>query len=339
MKPLKVIILLCALSVSAVIPAHADNIADLKKTVTDKSYKNYWDRLRAIDKLGETGNKESTVILADLLDDDEPPIREAAVMALGNLSDAEAIEYLASTPLFHPKSSRCRWHCAWALGLIKNDKALPQLLKALNDPDETVQVKTLQAIGVLPNGATASETLIKKLNDGNPYVRDAAASALGALKYQPALPHLLKKVNDSQWPVKAAVLEAVTAIDPKSALAYVTAGLKNSALEIRIVSLELLPRLAADKTAVSPALMRDKPTLIKYASELLVDKNDAVRASAVLVLRQMRDKNCVAPLIQQLNRARWRLRYDIITALKDLTGAPLGYKATSWTGWFEANKD
>lgn len=105
----------CILIVSAKEPP---SINELKNTINNRSYANYWDRLSAIKQLSKFNNKEATVILADLLNDGEAPIREAAVMALGNLTDKESIEWLSGISLANQKDARIRCNTAWALGFI-----------------------------------------------------------------------------------------------------------------------------------------------------------------------------------------------------------------------------
>ncbi|MFA5795341.1 MAG: HEAT repeat domain-containing protein [Candidatus Brocadiia bacterium] len=322
------IIIVSALAGLSLSAKDQKSIEELHKTVNDGSYGNYWDRIGAIKNLGKFNNKDAAVILGGLLDDGEAPIREGAVMALGAMTDKASIEWLAAVPLANPKSPRMRLHAAWALSLIKDPSTLVNLINSINDPDDAVQVKVIEAIGCLPDNSDAADYLIKKLSVPVPEVRAAAALCLGRMKAQSGLPVLLKKVNDPHWTVKAAVLEALTQISPEEAFPYLLSGLKSTQPQIRIAALESLAQIPVDKG-----------TILKTVAELFSDKVPAVRATAIRVSRKSHDCKYIPYLIDRLKDAQWQLRYDIIAALSDITGASDKYSITGWMSWYEANKD
>ncbi|MFH1231052.1 MAG: HEAT repeat domain-containing protein [Planctomycetota bacterium] len=307
----------------------ADELSKIKQTLSDKSYANYWDRLDAINKLKKMDSKESAVILTALFNDDEAPIRESAVMALANLSNKEAFDYLVSNSLINTKSKQQRFYTAWSLGLIKSEAALDHLLKALNnEPAEEVVIKIIETISYLPNASLAEDALINMLSNNNAGIRASAIRTLGQINPSKAYSYLTKKIGDSNSTVKIAVLEALSAIKPKESIPYLEEALKDPLPEIRIVAIETLTKYSMDKMLV-----------LKAASNLLSDKNQVVRISAVQSLKEIREKDSVRALIEHLPGASSRLRYDIIRALKDLTGQPFGFDSKTWLNWYEANKD
>lgn len=307
----------------------SDELSKIKQTLADKSYANYWDRLSAINKLKKNDSKESAVILASLLNDDEAPIRESAVMALGNFCDKEAIDYLVSNSLTNTKSKQQRFYTAWVLGLIKNEATLSPLLKALNNESaEEVVIRIIETISYLPNASLAEDSLINILSNNNTGIRVSAIKALGQMGSSKVYPYLIKKVSDSNSMVKIAVLESLAAINPKESIPYLESALKDSLPEVRIVALETLTKYTIDKILI-----------LKFISNLLADKSRAVQLTAVQCLRDIREKNSVRALIERLPDASWRLRYDIIMALKDLSGQPFGLDNKAWLNWYEANKD
>lgn len=307
----------------------ADELSKIKQTLSDKSYANYWERQSAINKLKKIDSKESAVILASLFSDDEAPIRESAVMALGNFSDKEAVDYLVSNSLINTKSKQQRFHTAWALGLIKNEETMPPLLKALNNESaEEVVIRIIETISCLPNASLAEDSLINMLSNNNTGIRVSVIKALGQIGSLKSYPYLEKKVSDSNSMVRMAVLESLAAIKPKDSIPYLESALKDSSPEVRIVVLETLTKYTIDKILV-----------LKFISNLLADKNQAVQLTAVQCLRDIRDKNSVSALIERLPNASWRLRYDIVMALKDLSGQPFGFDNKTWLNWYEVNKD
>jgi HEAT repeat protein len=306
-----------------------DELSKIKQTLSDKSYANYWERLSAINKLKKIDSKESAVILTSLFNDDEAPIRESSVMALASFTDKEALDYLVSNSLTNPKSKQQRFCTAWALGLIKNETTLPQLLKALSvETAEGVAVKIIETISYLPNASLSEETLIAMLSSNNAVIRSAVIRALGQMVSSAAYPYLTKKVSDSNAVIKISVLEAMFAIKPKESIPYLEDALKDPLPEIRIVALETLAKYSIDKMLI-----------LKLGSPLLSDKNQVVRIAAVQVLKEIREKDSVKALIGQLPNAPARLKYDIIKALKDLTGQPFGFDSKAWLDWYDFNKE
>jgi HEAT repeat protein len=306
-----------------------DDLSKIKRTISDKSYANYWDRLRAINKLRKINTKEAAVILVSLFNDDEAPIREASVIALGTFRDQDTIEYLVSNPLINPKSKKERFHTAWTLGLIKNENSLSHLLKALNnEADEEVAVRMIETISQIPENSSSQETLINRLSDSRLRVVASAIQTLGKMQSLKAYPLLLKKAYEPNLIVKIAALEALSDIKPQGSVFYLESALNNAPPEIKIVVLEMFTKHKIDKSLV-----------LKYASILLTDKSPAVSATVVKCLREMREKEAVGILIERLDNNLWRLRYDIVSALKDLTGQPFGFQSSIWKNWYEANKD
>lgn len=307
-----------------------DDLADLERKVKDTRYSKYWDRLPAIKKLGRIKNKKSTALLIELLGDREPPIREAAVMALSNLDDADLIKWFCEQALCHPKNPEIRANAAWVLRLLKDPECfrgtLPYLTKALRDREPRVVVESLRAIALLPNANTAEDTILKALSYRSSEVRAAAAYTLGTIKLPEAEKQLLKRLKDSAWQVRAAAIEALASINPEASLSHIIKGLKNSKSQVRMVALETLLKV-------------DKDEALKAAIDLLNHKDWPVRACAIEVLRQIKHKDCLDPLIQHLSKEKTRLRYDIICVLDELTGKFLGYQAKAWQDWFNANKE
>jgi len=334
-KPIKIIpLIFISLWLSSSFLYSSDNLARIKQTLADKSYGNYWDRLTAINKLKPVNSKEAAVMLVALFDDADAPIRESALLALGNFTDKDAVDYLIATSLVNPQSKPQRFYTAWVLGVIsakgiKDEALLPQLLKALNnETEEEVASRIIDTIGVLPKDSQAEDVLIKRLSDSRLAVRVSAIESLGRMGSVQAYIPILKRAYDSNPTVKTVALEALAQIKPQEATGYLESALKDPLPEVRITAIETLTKYKADKALT-----------LKSASDLLRDKNTAVRATAVQCLRELRETDSVKALAERLPDASWRLRYDLITALKDLTGKEFGFDAKAWFNWYQANKE
>jgi HEAT repeat protein len=326
--PENIVWLLLFILLTQGISGEEKEITRLKEVVKDTSYKNYWERLRAIKRLGHIGNLESTVILSDLLDDKEPPIREATVHALKNLSDKPAINYLSTKSLFHPSNALIRANAAWSLGLIRSEETLSYLIKSLNDADWSVRARAIRAIGQLPNSSSAAGQIIKRFNDPAWQVRTAAISVLGQMNAQDNYHHFVKLLSDSAPEVVSTALDALTQSSSQEASVHLISALKHKDYRVRIAAIENLLRLEPGKTFDSDTV-----------SISLNDPDWRVRAAAIKSLSRVRDKKSVELLIKTLSAEKWRLRYDIACSLTTLTNQALGLAPSTWQSWYEANKD
>lgn len=307
----------------------AVDLSQIKQVLADKSYANYWDRLTAISKLKSENSLEAALILGALFDDDEAPIREAAVMALGAFKDKETGDYLAKTALVNPKSKRQRFYAAWSLGLIKDNDALSALIKALNnEPDEEVRARIIVSISCLPDSFKAEESLIKRISDISSLVRAASIKALGGFGSGNAYIQILKRSYDANKTVKIAALESLARIKPQESAGYLESALKDPAFEVRAAALETLVKYKVDDAVI-----------LKNARELLRDKNLVVCAAAAEALKSVKKPDALRLLAERLPGAVGRLRYDIIVAMRDLTGHDFGFDCKSWLNWYQANND
>jgi HEAT repeat protein len=114
--------------------------------------------------------------------------RRAAAYALGEIKDPRAVE-----PLIQALGDPSGWVCeaaAYALGEIKDPRAVEPLIAALKDWDYYVPKAAREALVKI--GKPAVEPLIMALKDEDEDVRYAAAYALGEIKDPRAVEPLIK---------------------------------------------------------------------------------------------------------------------------------------------------
>lgn len=284
------------------------DISKLRQTVKDTSYANYWERLDAISELGNIQNRASTEILINLLSDEEPPIREATVMALAKMRDKSLIKWFVERAFdrdqTHPKTKA---NAAWALRFIMADESIPYLRDAITHNDPTISMRVMETIAALtPKNDNCIELLIKQMSNSNPEVRIVAIKSLAIINPPNIFDVLVKKLNDTSPEVHAAIIEAIASTEKlDKSLSYLIKAITDPSPEVKIAALESLNKF-------EPA------QALKSASELLNDKDWRVRASAITVLRQIRTKECLELLTNRLSKETERLRYDITCALKDI---------------------
>jgi HEAT repeat protein len=87
-------------------------------------------------------------------------------------------------PLLEDKAAAPRIAAAQALGALgKSDQALPVLVAAMNDPQESVRIQAVAALEKLgPAARPAVETLRTATSDSSEYVKRISARALSSLE-------------------------------------------------------------------------------------------------------------------------------------------------------------
>ncbi|MCD4656801.1 MAG: HEAT repeat domain-containing protein [Planctomycetes bacterium] len=94
------------------------------------------------------------------------------------------------------------------------------------------------------------------------------------------------------------------------------------------------------RTAVVKALrMINQEKALDILIVALKDKNVIIRTQAALGLGQIGTKECIMPLINQLEKESGRLKWDIVTMLTNLTGKNYGDNVEQWRSWWHANKN
>lgn len=306
--------------------AEDDPIKKNASVLDDRSYGNFWDRIDAVKAIGKVGTKEAVAALAEALADPaDPPVREQVVIELGDLKDAEAIQYVANVLLLRHKDPVGRANAAWALRRLRNKETLPALLQALGDPNAVVRANVVEAIGAIGD-PSASEKLIGRLADGDANVRAAAILALGRLKDPAAFDAIAKKLNDSAGLVVAACLRALGALDPQKALPLIQEKAKTKLREAKIAAVETIGKI-------------DPPSAVPVGKQLIEDPDWSVRAATVMALIDTWCKEAIDVLVDRLQREKGRLRFDIVMALRQMTGKQIGFAPGDWKAWWDAARE
>ncbi|NES84835.1 MAG: HEAT repeat domain-containing protein [Moorea sp. SIO2B7] len=155
-----------------------------------------------------------------LLNDEDTVVKGSSVGALAKMGGAAVpvlLEILASPET--PESTK--GHIAWALAFI-GVEAKEQLYGAISSELSEVRSAIVGAISSIAEQEPeerAFQLLIKSLNDPASSVRSEAASALGKLAYQPAIPNLVELLTHIEAESRKAAALALMKIGDRSALA------------------------------------------------------------------------------------------------------------------------
>jgi HEAT repeat protein len=178
---------------------------------------------------------DGTSLLLPLLDDENVPLRIAAIEALAAAG---------------PRAS----------------EALPALIKALDDADGGIRLAAAGALGKIGQGSKeALDALVAKLEEKEPDMRRKATKALGDIgpEAEKAIPLLIKDLKTLQEPMCLPAMDALAKIGAASVPSLIEA-LGSKKPGVRIHALQILSDMGPGAGSALPALV----TILKKGSAL-----------------------------------------------------------------------
>jgi cyclophilin family peptidyl-prolyl cis-trans isomerase/HEAT repeat protein len=228
-------------------------------------------RLEAITALGAMGAADALPLIQDLITDEWPAMRIAAMQAAAAI-DQQGFVFVLAT-LEPDRDWHVRAALASILGTLPPEIAVDRLRSMLDDQDKRVHPAVLAAL-VRQNAPDVGKLLLQRLTDPDFVVRASAATHVGKLKMDggaAALRDAYKAgLPDSAYAARAAALEALTNYGAAEAVDTLKTALADQDWAIRVRAAELLTKLEpgfdAD-TAIrpapgTPAAAYDDPTLL-----------------------------------------------------------------------------
>lgn len=168
------------------------------------------ERVRGAEVLGQLHMwaAEATPALLSMLEDGDDAVIEAAVHALGQRQDPQAVEPLGRVAQHQAPS--VRWAVATALeDLIADERAERVLLTLMRDEDTSVRDRATFAVGSLSDHDTPRirAALAERLNDEDQSVANEAALGLARRRDARAIPYLAVAVESADGELEEAVDE------------------------------------------------------------------------------------------------------------------------------------
>jgi cyclophilin family peptidyl-prolyl cis-trans isomerase/HEAT repeat protein len=208
----------------------------------------------------------------DFLADGSPVIRAAALQALAKADDDSFMTVLSG---LDPDSHwSVRAQLAAILAAKDPARALPRLMRMLNDSDQRVIPEVLNALTKL-KAPDIAKILLEKLQAEDVEVRAAAASNLGELKPEGAVDALIAAYKrgevDLLYDVRAAALEALSNYGPAVGVPALRTALGDKDWAVRVRAAELLKKL--DPTIDAIHAIRPAPAgrPVNYEALLVAD--------------------------------------------------------------------
>jgi hypothetical protein len=201
--------------------------------------------------------KDRIEVLVEALKDENSSVRESAAYALGELKDPRAVEPLIEA--LKDKEWKVRDRAAIALGVLRDPQAVGPLIEALRDGDSDVRKSAAWALEKInPNWRETKEAkkwisvFISDLKDNNSYVRKSTAIALGKLKDPRAVEPLIEALKDKYWEVRESAAYALGEIKDPRAVEPLIEALKDEKGNVRQSSAEALQKITGKDFGKEP---------------------------------------------------------------------------------------
>lgn len=153
-------------------------------------------------------------LLAKLLDNDSPLVRDYVIRGISGRPDASLI-YLIE-PRLGDKNESVRESAAIALGRIGDERAFPSLIAALSDENSTVRLRAVQALGEIQSVESIG-ALTSMFKDNFDSIGFAATSALSKIGPK-AIPAILSMSDSKNDRVRRFVAETLGLIGDAKAI-------------------------------------------------------------------------------------------------------------------------
>ncbi len=169
----------------------------------------------AISALGDARNPQAIPHLKGILENkDKEELHAVTVKVLGEIGGRDIMPTILRA--LESSNDLVRIRAALALGEFRTDEIIPHFLKLLQDDNESLRAVAVSSLGLLGDGR-AVEPLIKALGDKTATVRAIAASSLGCLADGRVIPSLEKALGDSSEVVRKQAAAALLKIRRKEA--------------------------------------------------------------------------------------------------------------------------
>lgn len=249
--------------------------------------------------------------LTDAFRDPRAAVYSAAARATLSLGDP-GVDALAR--LLSDKDAWVRCRAAENLGLARPvaARAVPLLLRALEDHDFCVTGKSVDALGVI--GAPAVPGLLELLKDNNPAVRRNAGDALGRMPLDlqsRAVDILLPDFKNKDEFTRGEAALRLTGMG-RVAVPVFLAGLRDGDTDLKLRSLDGLEEIGDTRPETVNALLESLADPIRTVR---------LRTSAVIGRLGQKDEKIAERLLPLLQSKDAKVLHVVISALGDMGAA------------------
>ena len=323
-------------------------------------------RMTAVSALGDIGSVGCVEILSGCLNDENRFVRAAAILALKNIGHQSAIDPLTQALVREVQDNALSSLIVYALENLdpdweeneSTDRAISNLVSEFKDEKltETKRRSIAATFGKINRhwkdedwAESLKGELLERLNDENPFVREAAAEGLGEMSDASILGSLTSALaNEPDWSVRCDILYALGEIKDTRAVKTLCRSLEDTIPRVRFSAAVALGKIG-DTTAVNAlinslddATVSDGDPLVEIVienpqdvriaiaqalgelkdtrsanalKELMSSRSTLVRRAATAALGKTGDRGAVKPLIAALNDPSGDVRREAALAL------------------------
>ncbi|MEQ8169641.1 MAG: HEAT repeat domain-containing protein [Candidatus Eremiobacterota bacterium] len=247
-------------------------------------------RETSVKVLGEIQAEIAVDILTKIMLEGKGKLRELSAKALGEIGSKKATEALIS--VLDDARELSGWQRGYnatvALGKIRDARAVPNLIKILNDEGYLPQLQGAAAdsLGKIGDKSVVDE-LINALE--NKKIQREVIVSIGTLGNPKGTEHLLKifRAEESSTPLKALVMESIGNLGDYSASEDIIKSLRKE--QLRIPGLIALGKMREEKA-------------IPHIEEILFDStsNEEVKSTCIDTLIKIQKKESITSMIKVL---------------------------------------
>ena len=261
------------------------------------------------------GCSKSTDELIKELDSDNSRTRmRAATKLMGRRKDHETTRKLVK--ILDMDNERLVFLTTQVLGSLADTTAVLPLGRLVNHPNPNIRERAVRSLGTIGH-KSGCPYVEKALDDSVAWVRHAAITSLGHLRYAPAKKQIFRMFRDEADSVRAAAVQALygyRTVENADVMAVdFTVPIRDHSELVRFVTVQALGWEA-------PGGYPDSTVAGELLIEALKDQSKYVRVEAINSLGKNRYKPAVPYLKKMYDLATVEEEYTISEAIKKITG-------------------
>jgi HEAT repeat protein len=277
-------------------------------------------------------------LLVEKLDDPNPSVQHAAVVALGRHGRAEAIDELVKPKIFRSPHHQIRWAAVAAVARLGDYRVIDHLLKAAEDPEWIVRTEAVTGMmakvedivsrkdirlarilvfmfsldneeivelamqGFLEIGPESLHWLHDALQISSDTIRANAALALGRMKSHTSTPYLLELLQDENAAVRAAACRALGQIGDKVSIEPLVLMVQDNVEKVQ-------------ESASEAIVLFGKQAVVPLLNALSRERDKFAQRAFLRCLGQIGNPKSVPALIIYLRSSYFIVRQAAVAAL------------------------
>lgn len=202
------------------------------------------------------------------------------------------------------------------------------LLAALKDEDSAVRETAIVGLEKQQNTQSVADLLAKAWRGQNKPERLSILKSFQRSRPKIAYAPIQEMTTAKDWEIRAAAAELIGVYpdDDGKGVGTLLPMLSDKEALVRLAAMDGLGALSSPRAQTG-------------ALQAIADPDWRVKASAIKVMRELRQKSSIDPLIELLKTEKGRLLDDATQALVDLTGRDVPADHAKWSEWWGRAKE